>query len=128
MTLEIGDVEKIENPTAEQIRHYLRFMPPTAPFVILSAGETHFMQATPDRDEYRVEFRDERGQSCVVVPYEQAATLFEQYVAGDDGFRSAAAWRRMNPVELGSNKVVMAMLALIVLAIAAYVAVEMLRK
>jgi hypothetical protein len=128
MTLEIGDAEKIQNPTGEQIRHYLKFMPPAAPFVILSADESRFMQAVAIADEYRVEYRDEQGQWWAQVPYEQAAALFEQYGAGDNGFRSAVAWRRMNAVELGSNKVVIAMLALIILAIAAYVTVVMLEN
>jgi hypothetical protein len=128
MTLEIGDAEKIQNPTAEQIRHSLRSVPPAAPFIILFADDIHFMQAAPEGDEYRVEYRDDQGQWYVEVPYETAAALLEQYRAGDAGFRTAAAWQRMSAVEVGSSKLVVAMLVLIMIAAAAYAAVVMLGK
>ena len=33
MTLNVGDVERIDEPSAEQVRHFLRFMPPHSPFI-----------------------------------------------------------------------------------------------
>jgi hypothetical protein len=41
MILDVGNVERIENPSAEQVRLCLRLMPPEAPFVILSVPDEH---------------------------------------------------------------------------------------
>jgi hypothetical protein len=83
LILEIGAVEKIIDPSAEQISHYLRFMPPTSPFLILSREFNTFMQATPAGDRYRLEYRQDGRQRFVIVPVNEADRLLQLYRADD---------------------------------------------
>jgi hypothetical protein len=62
MFLHIGNGERIDNPTPEQIGHHLRNLPGNAPFLILNADDEHFIQATPAGDLFRVEWRQEAQQ------------------------------------------------------------------
>ncbi len=95
MNLEVGNVERIEDPSGEQVDHYLRFMPPHAPFIILTAGENFFMQAIVAEDGYRVEYREGKCQFYANVSLEQASALLEAFRQGDDQFRKMAAWHRL---------------------------------
>jgi len=95
MILDARNVERIENPTAEQVEHYLRFMPPQAPFVILSASEGRFIQAAFVDDAYRVQYREGGRQSFAKVPIDDAVKLFEAYRIGDASFKDAVSWRRL---------------------------------
>ena len=95
MKLEVGDKTCIDSPSVEQVRHYLHFMPPQAPFVILSGESGAFMQAAPEGEQYRVEYKDNEHQYAAFVTVEQAEKLFEAFLAGDVSYRQAIQWRRL---------------------------------
>jgi hypothetical protein len=101
MILDVGNVEQFENPSAEQVKHYLHFMPPESPFVVLSASDdrsaagVRFIQAVPCDRGYHVEYREEGRMYFVEAPLEQAARLFESFRVGDESFKTAVAWRRL---------------------------------
>ena len=118
MTLEIGNVERIENPSPDQVRHFLRFMPASAPYVILSSGDDSFIQAAPDGDDYRVEYRLDGRQYFARVPFEQAAELFEAFRAGDDTYRHAAPWRPLTVMNNPRHPAVLVGLVLIIVLVA----------
>ena len=96
LILEIGAVEKITDPSAEQISHYLRLMPPTSPFLILSREFNTFMQAAPAGDRYRLEDRQDGRQRFVIVPVNEADRLLQLYRADDPSFAQSAAWRKLS--------------------------------
>jgi hypothetical protein len=119
MILDVGNVARIENPSAEQVERYLRLISPQSPFVILSASEERFIQAILCDDGYRVEYREEDRQYFADVPFEQAARLFEAYRVGDTAFKDAAEWRRLTMLN-GSHHpaVLIVLIALIICGIA----------
>lgn len=94
-TLQVGNVERISGPSAEQVRHYLRFMPPTAPFIILARDEDTFMQATPIGVRYRVEYREQGIQRYLLTSPDEAEKLLESYRVEDASFVHRVAWRRL---------------------------------
>jgi hypothetical protein len=119
MILDVGNVERIENPSAEQVEHYLGFMPPQSPFVILDASDDRFIQAAPGDEGYRVEYREEGRMYFVDVPFEQAVKLFEAYRSGDESFKDAVPWRplRLRNVWV-SNAMVIVLIALLLCVLA----------
>jgi len=96
MVLDIGNVERIDNPSSEQLSHYLRFMPPTAPFLVLSASDDTFMQATPRGDAYRVEYRTGKRHRFMHVPLDRAVELLNAFRTGDRELDALADWRRLS--------------------------------
>jgi hypothetical protein len=117
VTLEIGNVERIDDPSAQQVDHYLRFMPPHAPFIILTAGENFFMQAAAAENGYRVEYREGKRQFSAKVSLEQASALLDAFRQGDDQFRKLTAWHRLGVLNdpHSSVPVVIVLLLLILL-------------
>jgi len=96
MKLDLGGIDVIDEPTAEDIRHYLKFMPAESPFVILSKGD-EFIQSLYENVDYRVEYKDDDGrQYFAATDYETAVTLFESFLAGTEDYRSAVAWKRLH--------------------------------
>jgi hypothetical protein len=95
MTLDVGNTQIIKDPSAEQIGHYLAFMPPQARFVILSASDDFYIQACPESDRYRVEYREQSRQYFTLASLEEASHLFHQFRSGDGTFRAACRWRRL---------------------------------
>ena len=94
-TLHAGNVERISGPSAEQVRHYLRFMPPTSPFIILARDEGTFMQATPIGGRYRVEYREQGVHRYLLTSPDEAGKLLESYRVDDASFVHRVAWRRI---------------------------------
>ena len=95
MYLDVGDIDRIDAPTAAHVRQFLRVMPPQSPFVILSIDDDRFMQATVVGDAYRVEYRELGRQWFTLVDFDAAVDLFERYRRGDASFRTVARWRRL---------------------------------
>ena len=108
MLLEVGNAKRISDPTPEQIDHYLRFMPPQSPFLILSAATDRFMQATPAGDLYRVELRQGKRQYYAHVSLEAAARLFQTFGRGDQAAAPGVAWRRLRVFNDPYNPAVLA--------------------
>jgi len=96
MLLCVGNSEQIDNPSEEQVRHFLRYMQPGAPFVILNVDDDHFMQATPDGDVYRVEVRKGKRLFFTHVPVDKAAQLFESFRTDSTAYEQAASWHRLS--------------------------------
>ena len=95
MILDIGNLERIENPTAEQIIHYLRHLASDS-FLILDADAQLFIQATLARGgRYRVEWRQEDVQRFAIVPLEQAEALLLAFARWDEAGLEAVKWRRL---------------------------------
>ena len=118
MRLDVGNVECIDAPSAEQVRHFLRFMPPDAAFVVLSAADDSFIQARPDGEGYRVEYRLRRRQHFARVSFEQAVGLFEAFRTGDESFRQAVPWRRLTVMNDPYHPAVLVALVLMLLVAA----------
>jgi hypothetical protein len=117
--LDVGNVERIDAPSAEHVRHFLRFMPPDAPYVILAAADDSCIQATPDGEGYRVEYRDGKRQYFALVSYEQAARLFEAYRTGEQSIRQAVPWRRLSVMNDPYHPARLVVLALMLITLAA---------
>jgi hypothetical protein len=95
MKLDLGGRDAIEQPTVDDIRHYLKFMPIESPFIVLSDGD-RFIQSVYENRGYRVEYRDDDGrQFYATTEYEPAVTLFVSFLTGDDDYLSAVAWKRL---------------------------------
>lgn len=113
MFLCVGNSERIDNPSEEQVRHFLRYMQPDAPFVILNADDDHFMQATPAGDVYRVEVRKGKRQFFAHLPFDKAALLFESFRTDNIAYEQAASWHRLGMLNDPYNVNVWIMLALV---------------
>ena len=94
MRLDLGNVQIIQNPSADELRHYLRFMPAEAPFIILEAAQEYFLQATCEWGGYYVEYRENGRAFCATMKYEDAAIAFELFRIGDESFKTAIPWSR----------------------------------
>lgn len=128
MTLDVGDIDRIDAPTAEQLRQFLRVLPARSPFLILTRAPGHLMQAThTDRDDYRVEYRELDRHWDAFVGYDAAVDVLERYRVGDESFRRAVRWRRLHIWNEPHSPVVVAVLAVPMLALAAWGVWEMLR-
>jgi hypothetical protein len=119
MKLQVGDKTSIDSPSLEQVRHYLHFMPPQAPFIILSDEADSFIQAAPQGEQYRIEYKDDEHQYATFVTVEKAAELFEAFLVGDASYRLAIRWRRLNAWNdpLNVNAYVWLILLAVVLAV-----------
>jgi len=97
MKFDLGGIDAIESPTADDIRHYLKFMPAESPFVVLSHGD-QFIQSIYDGSGYHVEYKSDDGrQFYAATDYETAVKLFMSFLARDGTYRSAVPWKRMRP-------------------------------
>ncbi|HUT88109.1 MAG TPA: hypothetical protein VMY37_01310 [Thermoguttaceae bacterium] len=95
MKLDLGGIDAIDNPTADDIHHYLKFMPTESPFVVLSNGD-QFIQSVYQGSDYRVEYKSDDGtQFFATTDYETAVKLFVSFLARDGNYRSAVAWKRL---------------------------------
>jgi hypothetical protein len=96
MTLDVGDVFHINEPSADDVRQHLRNLPMEAPFMILSIDERRFFQTRPYGGGYRVEWRDEADFRQALVTFERAEQLLAAYSRGDEpAVRGGAAWREL---------------------------------
>ncbi len=96
MKLDLGGQETLESPTAEEVRHYLKYMPAASPFVCLS-NSTGFMQAIFAGLQYQVECRldDGQWQYYCLVDYETACELFLDFHAGKTNYQTSVEWKRL---------------------------------
>ena len=93
MELDLGGDETVENPSVEDVRHYLKFMPVESPFVILSDGDA-FIQTIHKSTGYRVEYKDGNDvQFYCNADYEFACDLFASFLAGRDDYKTATEWK-----------------------------------
>lgn len=113
MILEIGDADKISDPSAEQLRRGLEQVSTDAPFLVLAKADDEFIQCIDTGVGYRIEHHSAGEAVFTVVPVEKARVLFESYRAGDDRFRTDASWE---PFDYRAPKV--SPILLIVLGIA----------
>ena len=128
MTLDVGDIDRIDDPTAEQVRQFLRVLPARSPFLILTAADGFFIQAThADGDAYRVEYRELDRQWHGRVDFDAAVDVFERFRRGDDSFRRVVRWRRLRVWNDPHSPLVVAILAVPMLALAGWGVWEMLR-
>jgi hypothetical protein len=95
MYLTVGNNQRIDEPTAEQIAWHLNHLPSDAPFLILNADAEHFLQATPVGDAVRVEWRQESHQRYMLVTRDQAEQLFDAFRRWDEPSLSAFPWKRL---------------------------------
>lgn len=98
MELNLGGDETVENPSVEEVRHYLKYMSVESPFVILSDGDA-FIQALHELDEYRVEYKigecknGNDDQFYCQADYELSCDLFASFLAGRDDYKTATEWK-----------------------------------
>ena len=82
MILDVANTKQIENPSAEQVEHYLQRLSSESPFLILDASADCFMQVTLSGiavAAYRVEYREGDRMHYATVTREQAARLIEAF-------------------------------------------------
>ena len=95
MKLDLGGADVIEDPTVNDIRHHLKFMPTESPFIVLSNGD-QFIQSIYENVGYRVEFKGDDGKHFfATTDHATAVKLFVSFLTGDDNYRSAVTWKRL---------------------------------
>lgn len=116
MQLELGDVEVIQDPSADDVRHYLRFMPVESPFVILQRKPECFVQAIFEGDNYRVEYR--RGESSwfLKARYEIAVEVFLAFLEDENGVREGWEWKKMTVLNTPGHPAVIILLIVLLVA------------
>ncbi len=94
MQLNLGNIERIETPSEDDIRHYLKFMPVESPFVILSNDRDEFIQAIYNGEEFHVEYSLDNGvnQFYALVDYETTCNLFLDFSLGQCDYQIAVNW------------------------------------
>lgn len=128
MTLDVGDIDRIDAPTAEQVRQFLRVLPARSPFLILTAADGFFMRAThADGDDYRVEYREFDADWHATLDYDAAVDALERFRRGDASFRRLIPWRRVRVWNDPHSPLLVAILAVPMLALAGWGVWEMLR-
>ena len=95
MRLDLGGQETIDDPTPEQVSHYLRFMPAQSPFIVLEHSEGHFIQATIEDDRYRVDHCEGGSHRYVKADYAKADAMFFAFLNGDTDIREKESWERL---------------------------------
>lgn len=95
MRLDLGGIEAIDDPTPDQVAHYLQFMPAESPFIVLERREGDFIQALIEEGKYRVEYKENKSQWFVIVGYEKARDLFWCYMDESCELAEATAWTRL---------------------------------
>jgi hypothetical protein len=117
MFLDVGNRQRIDDPTPEQIEHHLRNLPAEAAFVVLNADEEHFIQATPAGGSFRVEWRQEAQQRFALVPVDRAAQAFLAFHRWDEPALKSFPWRRLSLWNDPYLRVVMVAVVLVVIAL-----------
>jgi hypothetical protein len=125
MYLNVGHVERIEDPSADQVAHSLRFLPPAAPFLILSASDHVFIQAMPQGGAYRVEYRAGDHKGFVNVSLEKASELFLGFRGVPESVEAATKWRRISVFNDPTFPNALWPLAVVMIAVIAVVAWEL---
>jgi hypothetical protein len=97
MFLDIGNIERIDDPTPEQISARLRDLSNGGQFLILDADAEHFIQASQVRDAIRVEWLQEGEQRFMVVSLSLAIEAFDAFRRWDEAALQSFTWRRVTP-------------------------------
>jgi hypothetical protein len=84
MFLDVGNLQRIDDPTPEQVAHHLRNLPPDAPFLILNADDEQFIQATPAGAAWRVEWRQGTMQRFVLVSLDRTEEALRAFLRWDE--------------------------------------------
>ncbi len=129
MKLDLGGQETLESPTAEDIRHYLKYTPAASPFVVLSST-TGFMQAIYAERNYQVEYRLDDGQRqyYCLADYETACELFLDFHAEKTNYQTSVEWKRLWRWDKPIHPLVLAILCVIgVLVISGFIWLEVMR-
>jgi hypothetical protein len=92
----VGNGQRIDDPTPEQIEHHLGNLSVDAPFLILDADEKCFIQATPRGEGFRVEWRQEAQHRFTQVPVDRAVEAFLAFRRWDEPALKAFPWRRLS--------------------------------
>lgn len=97
MELDLGAVDRIVNPTSEDVAHYLRFMPVQSPFVVLSRDDATFIQAVFEAraSRYRVEYKCDGVTGFILADYRTAIDLFLCYMDEQCELAEQAKWKRL---------------------------------
>ena len=117
MFLEIGNGQRIDDPTPEQIGHHLRNLPADAPFLILNADEEQYVQATPGGEGFRVEWRQEGQHRFTFVSVDRAAEVFLAFRRWDEPALKALPWRRLTLWNDPYRRVVVVAVVVLVVAV-----------
>jgi hypothetical protein len=117
MFLDVGHRERFDDPTPEQIGHHLRSLSAEAPFVVLHSDDAQFIQATPEGDGLRVEWRQEAEQRFMLVPVERAEQSFLAFRRWDEAALGAFPWRRLRAYNDPYRLVAFALAALTAIAV-----------
>jgi hypothetical protein len=97
MTLDVGNVHHIENPTADAVQQHLRHLPRQAPFLTLSKDDKRFIQAKPYSGGYRVEWHDGRESRRALATMDATEKLMLAYLRGDDSaVLRDTKWRQLS--------------------------------
>lgn len=96
MFLDVGNTERIDDPTDDQIADRLRNLPVAAPFAILNADDELYMQTTPEGGGYRVELRQGSATRFAVLTLGQVEALFRAFRRWDAATIEAVQWNRLS--------------------------------
>jgi len=95
MFLDIGNQQRISDPTMEQVGLSFSNLPADAPFVILDADTEHFIQAMPAGTAWRVEWRQEAEQRFMIVNLDDAEEAFAAFYRWDEAALTSFPWKRL---------------------------------
>lgn len=110
MELDLLGQKKLESPTAEDVRHSLKY----APFVVLS-NTTGLIQAMYTGAEYQVEYSLDDGQRqyYCLVDYETACDLFLDFRDEKTNYRTSVEWKRLRRWDMPIHPLVLAILCIV---------------
>lgn len=116
MVLDVGNIERIDDPTDDQIADRLRILPIPAPFAILSADDELYIQTTPADGGYRVELRQGSTTRFAVLTLGQVESLFKAFRRWDEPVIEAVQWKHLTVWNDPYRGLIFLMIAVIVIA------------
>lgn len=95
MFLDVGNQQRFDNPTPEQVCHALRNLPMDAPFLILDADDEQFVQAAPEGGGWRIEWRQEGEQRFMIASLQRVEEVFAAFLRWDEPALTLLPWKRL---------------------------------
>lgn len=118
MELDLGGIEKIAAPSAEDLKHYLRYMPVESPWIVLADSDESFIQAIYDHgsDRYRVEYKRSGKQFFVLEEYEKAVLLFTCFLEDECQVEHQAEWKKLTVFNAPSHPIAVGLACILLIS------------
>ena len=116
MFLDVGNLERIDDPTDDQIADGLRNLPIAAPFAILNADEELYIETTPDGGGYRVELRQGSATRFAFLTFGKVESVFKAFRRWDESAIEAVQWDRLSAWNDPYKRLLFVAVAMIVIA------------